>query len=219
MTMSPQAKENGRLLVAALFVVFGIGAVVAILSEVGVFPGQTLPLGLGLAACFIVLVFGAVNLFNPWWLSLRNAKAIRARLQNEGLLIATEFQARRAVLVQEFEDEGLHYFLELADGRVLFLTGQYLYDYEPLDDADDGPQPRRFPCTEFTIERHRTEGFVVEMACRGVAFEPEFIAAPFSRQVNPFSEHFLDDIPEDGAILANLSFDAIKSNLVEAREG
>ena len=62
----------------------------------------------------------------------------------------------RAFGVKEFEDEGLHYFLELTDGRVLVLSGQYLYDYEAISDDSETNRPRAFPCSEFTLRRHKT---------------------------------------------------------------
>src|SRR5262245_21050528 len=53
------------------------------------------------------------------------------RLQKKDDLISGDFKARRAFMVDEFEDEGIHYFIELEDNSILFLSGQYLYDYEP----------------------------------------------------------------------------------------
>jgi len=113
------------------------------------------------------------------------------RLKEDGLLATTDFQARRAFGVQEYEDEGLHYFLELSDGRVLFLSGQYLYEYEPCEDDPENREPRRFPCTDFTILRHKVEGHVMELICRGTVLEPEFIALPFPKQ-----QAWSEDIPE-----------------------
>ena len=69
--------------------------------------------------------------------------------------------------MEEFEDEGLHYFIELVDGRVLFLSGQYLYDYEPISDDPESNQPRSFPCTEFTVRRHKNDGCVVDLLRAG----------------------------------------------------
>ena len=49
--------------------------------------------------------------------------------------------------MEELEDEGVSYFLELDDGAVLFLSGQYL-------DEDESP----FPCTEFIVRRLPADG-------------------------------------------------------------
>lgn len=93
--------------------------------------------------------------------------------EKEGLLTAEMFNARRAFEVEEFEDEGLHFFLELEDGRVLFLCGQYLYDYQEITDDPDFNQPARFPCTSFTVKRHKTELWVHSIECAGPYLKPE----------------------------------------------
>ena len=80
--------------------------------------------------------------------------------------------------MEEFEDEGLHYFVELDDGSVLYLTGQMLWDYGPMsegDEDDEFPHYRQFPCTEFEVLRHAREGYIVELVCRGKVLEPEVV--------------------------------------------
>ena len=135
------------------------------------------------------------------------------RLEAEGLLVSSDFQARRAFGVREYNDEGPHYFLELADGRVLHLGGQYLSDYEPISDDPDVNRPRRFPCTDFTVRRHRTEGYVVEVVCRGAAIEPEFVAPPLTgrawRSIG---------VPEDGQVMSDRPYDLLKELLLDPAE-
>ncbi|HYO76001.1 MAG TPA: hypothetical protein VE010_06015 [Thermoanaerobaculia bacterium] len=118
------------------------------------------------------------------------------------LLVADHFTARRAFHVEEFEDEGSHYFIELTDGEVLFLSGQYLYDYEP--ERSDAPE-RRFPCSDFTVRRHRDERYVVDIICRGEILEPELNAPPFSDE-----DHENGTVPDDGEILQT-PYDEIKA--------
>jgi hypothetical protein len=109
---------------------------------------------------------------------------------------ADGLRATRAFGVEEFEDEGLHYFLELADGRVLFVSGQYLYDYEPSSDDPETTQARSFPCTEFTVQRHKKEGYVVEILRGGTVLEPEVMAPPFGEKAwRP------NRVPEDGQVI------------------
>src|SRR5512135_2877112 len=43
-----------------------------------------------------------------------------ADLDARGLLVRQSFRALRAFAVEEFEDEGPHYYIELADGNVLY---------------------------------------------------------------------------------------------------
>ena len=52
-----------------------------------------------------------------------------ARLESQGLLLRQRFRANRAFGVDELEDEGSHYVIELEDRSVLFLSGQYLYEF------------------------------------------------------------------------------------------
>src|SRR5262245_56049154 len=52
----------------------------------------------------------------------RGAEEIATELRDQGLLESASFKAARAFQVEEFEDEGLHYFLELrSNAGVLFL--------------------------------------------------------------------------------------------------
>lgn len=92
-----------------------------------------------------------------------------------------------------------------TEGRVLFLSGQYLYDYEPISDDPELNQPRSFPCTEFTVRKHKTEGYVVDVLCGGSALEPEVMAPPFG-------EEFLqpNGVPEDGQVISNATYDDLK---------
>lgn len=135
---------------------------------------------------------------------------VRVLLEAEGKLASQAFRATRAFFVDEYEDLGIHYYIALEDGRVLHLCGQYLYDYEPYeeDEAGDlgqeGPWRRRFPCTEFTILRHRDKGYVVDIVCAGRPLEPEVRARALTRREWMAA-------PPDGAIIADRSFDALKA--------
>lgn len=183
---------------------------VGLLSASGVLDRAPVIVGLVLGVMFVVSSLLAVRLFNPRWanpLSFRRPEELLRRLEDEGALVSSDFLARRAFGVQEYDDEGLHYFLELVDGRVLFLSGQYLYDYEPVENDTDDRQPRRFPCTDFTIRRHKIEGYVVEIVCRGEVLEPEFFARPFPEQ-----KEWSRRIPEDGELISDISYDALKAS-------
>lgn len=130
-------------------------------------------------------------------------------LEAHGLLEKQTFSARRAFAVEEYDDEGSQYFIELVDGRVLFLIGQYLYDFEPLvEDEDDEARDRAFPCTAFEVLRHRTGGYVIDIRCQGIVLEPEFILPPIAW------ESWQLEMPEDGEIFTSLSYDEIKRKLV-----
>jgi hypothetical protein len=202
-----------RVVVAALFVVGGMLRAVVLSSVTGIIdrapPGVV---GLGLGLLLLLLSIVALVLFNPWWanpLGRTTSEELLRRLEDKGLLVSSDFRARRAFGVGEAEDEGLHYFLELIDGRVLHVSGQYLYDYEPISDDPELNQPRRFPCTDFTVRGNKAEGYVVELlVCRGRIIEPEFIAPPFTKR----SRRAIG-APEDGQILSDRSYDLLKELL------
>jgi len=127
-----------------------------------------------------------------------------SELERQGLLVRQQFQAVRAFGVEEFEDEGLHYFIELLDGRVLFLSGQYLYDYEPISDDPELNRLRQFPCTEFEVLRHKDAGYVIDINCAGTVLEPELSAPAFTK------DDLKRGIPEDGEIFEEKSYEALK---------
>ena len=91
--------------------------------------------------------------------------------------------------MEEFEDEGLH----------------YLYDYEPISDDPELNQPRSFPCTEFTVRRHKKDGYVVDIVGGGTVLEPEVMAPAFGNKVWRAKR-----IPEDGQVITSASYDDLK---------
>ncbi|WP_459204497.1 hypothetical protein ACQVRV_19410 (plasmid) [Ralstonia pseudosolanacearum] len=197
-----------RVLLAAVFV-WG-----ALLGTVGAFsshflgqqwPWRTVPLQV---VVMLGSLLAAVYIFNRQGhrSSLRRKSLAEriAELEARGQLARQRFQATRAFAVQELEDEGLHYYIELSDGRVLYLGGQYLYDYEPITDDPEFNQARSFPCTEFEVLRHKDAGYVLHIHCAGTVLEPEITAPPFRR------EDFRRGMPEDGEIIADGAYERIK---------
>jgi hypothetical protein len=194
---------------AGLFVFTGLLGAVGLLGAFRVSAAAPpLLIAFVLVLVMVGLIAAAMVLFSPGK-PLGGAPSVEQlaqELEAQDLLTSKQFSVTRAFEVEEFEDEGLHYYLELSDGRVLFMTGQYLYDYEPIDETGDGgPDPRRFPCTDFVVRRHRAEGYVVDIQCGGHILEPEVTAPPFGEDV--WRE---GGIPPDGAILMNASYDEIK---------
>jgi len=194
-----------RVVAAGCFVFAGLIALVLLLGGLGVSErGNDVLLGGAFALAMIVLCVAAMWLFNAKdtnALGLQSPEEQLQKLESAGLLEATGFRARRAFGVEEFEDEGLHYYIELEDRSVLFLSGQYLYDFEPIDDDPDWNQPRRFPCTDFTILRHKAERYVLDIQCRGEVLEPELAAPPFRKT----TAH------ADGEVIRDTTYDALKS--------
>jgi hypothetical protein len=198
-----------RVIGAGLFVFVGVLLMAALVgSQKALNWAPSWLIGLGISLVMLTLMVLSLWLFNPRGSNpfgrMTEQEHLR-ELERLGLLESTAFRATRAFGVEESEDEGLHFFLELTDGRVLFLSGQYLYDYEA--NPDIGTTQRSFPCTEFTVRRHKKEGYTAEIVCGGTVLEPEVMAPPFGRKVWQ-----RDRIPEDGALITGISYDRLKQD-------
>jgi hypothetical protein len=127
-------------------------------------------------------------------------------MEEQGLLVSEYYRANRAFEVQEFEDEGPHYFIELENGSVLYLNGQYLYDYAEIEDDPEVNQPRRFPCTDFTLRRHRDTGAVMDIDCRGSVLD-----TASSLATKRVWDYLGDRNFDDGEIVADESYANLKT--------
>jgi hypothetical protein len=199
-----------RLVGAGLFVFSGVLLTVALVGSQKAFDrAPSWLIGSGIS-----LVMLALMVLSLWLFNARGSNPFGRMTEHEhlqelerlGLLESTAFRATRAFGVEEFEDEGLHFFLELTDGRVLFLSGQYLYDYEP--NPDIGTTQRLFPCTEFTVRRHKKEGYTAEIVCGGTVLEPEVMAPSLGKKVWQRNR-----IPEDGRVITDITYDRLKQQL------
>jgi len=203
-----------RVLLAAIFV-FG-----AMLGTVGLvhqyYPAGPVPWWAKLApgGALLIALVAAPVLFNRAGfrpgLRRKSLEEQVTELDARGLLLRQSFEARRTFCVSEFEDEGPHYFVELMDGQVLYLNGQYLYDYEPIADDPEVNQPRAFPCSKFEVLRHKAAGYAIHVVCAGHVLEPEVVAGPFTRQT------LRAGIPEDGQVFEAGSYERLKQQFVAA---
>jgi hypothetical protein len=197
-----------RVIFASLFFFVLLAIVGIITSHVVPSTAPQWILGAIMVPSTLAAIILTTYLFNRKGISPRpfqSDASFLAELEQNGLLSSERFFANRAFQVEEFEDEGSHYFIELQDSRVLYLSGQYLYDYEPLDDPPE-TQVRSFPTTEFIIRRHKIEGHVIDIIPLGSVIEPEFKAPHFAKQ--DFKKGL---IPEDGQIFTDISFEQLIS--------
>ena len=189
-----------RVILAGLFVFTGLllGFLAADRFLPKNFPPQMM--GIVMAVWMLILIVGTLIIFNFRRPTSRGKSAAEQlqELEAKGLLIKTDYHARRAFVVEEFEDEGQHLFIELNDGGILYLNDQCLCEYE------------RFPCTEFTISRHREEGWVADIQCRGTVLQPEELGLSFSKS------HFEAGlVPDDGEIWRHRSFEQLKADILK----
>ena len=113
------------------------------------------------------------------------------------LSTSESFDALRAFGVEGDDGQSPSYFIELADRRVLFVSGKSLNG--------------TLPCTSLLVSRNGRRGRGIELTCRGDVLEPEVMTLPFTR-----GERKQRKVPEDGAIVSGRSYDAIKSERLAA---
>lgn len=80
----------------------------------------------------------------------------------------------RAVEIEEYEDEGAGFFLELADGRVLCLISQDLYEFASDFDPEDDDEDRRgeFPQTRIRYRYAPNSGMLLDLTGIGEPLRP-----------------------------------------------
>jgi hypothetical protein len=188
-------RDRLKLVGASLFVVGGaFGGLFLSLSLPRSSPAWLVN-SIPLCALLVFLVI-AVVLFNaPFVRTAVPGEKIR-KLEAQGLVRSQPYRALRAFQIEEFEDEGSHYYIELDDHTVLFLSGQYLWEYDRL---------RTFPCTEFVVRRHASKGYALDVLCGGAVIEPEIIAPRFEAD-----EFGTEAIPADGQIIVDKPYDRLR---------
>ena len=130
-------------------------------------------------------------------------------LKAQGMVESAEYSATRAIMVEEYDDEGLFYLLDVGEGRTLCLMGQELYNLEPLTAEVDGEdRPRQFPNTRFTVSRHRELAYLLDVQCHGEPLEPlkifpHFIPREFKQGLVPVDEQIIREFTFDELIASN----------------
>ena len=177
-------------------------AITALLAILFLLPPFGQPLAWWMPVTFAVsmlLLIGATR-------SYFQAGASIAELEAQGLVETHDYRVIRAFGVEEWGDEGWHYFLELESKFVLYLRWPEFYNYNPIEDDPELNQPRLFPCSEFTLRKHKTKGYLIDIICKGDVIEPEVII-PITHRADFLS---LIDLDEH-LIIRDHSYDQIKA--------
>jgi hypothetical protein len=95
---------------------------------------------------------------------------------------------------------------------VLYLNGQYLYDYEEITDDPELEQSRTSSCSRFAVRRHKSAGYVVDLVCGGDVLNLECVAPPFDQ-----SDEKQGLIPEDGQVFRDRSCDPLKRQRLKGK--
>jgi len=165
-----------------------------------IFSGILIPLLI--LAAYVLFNLGVPRPWNP------KPEDVARKLDEQGLLTRETLYATRALQVTGDYDEGLNYFLELIGGEVLFLSGYYLYRI-----ATPRKDRGTFPCTEFTLQRNKQTGQIVDIVCAGTPLSPEIIPlALFDVNFTPAP------VPEDGQIIRDRTYDELHATIMRAIE-
>ena len=148
---------------------------------------------------FVLTVIFLAGVVLAIWLDSRNkypsyaGRFIGELKQGNGLV--RQFDVVDAIRVGELEDNGYSFYLRLANGEVLFLSGQYLY--EPTDNKE-------FPSSKLEIVYSPVSRFVLSLECAGN------YVVPLSELPAPTLEELESgEVPDDGAIL-DVDFERLK---------
>src|SRR5215510_15826128 len=194
-------RKPRRWVYAALLVIVATG-----LGAFAMIRFKALDAGIAVV-CFVLLFVATIFVREP-----KSPDRVAAQLEAKGLLQVNSYRARRAFRVEQpdgrFEHFGPHYYIELQDGKVLHLNGDYLVFYEPETWLAQG-RPRRFPCTEFTIRRHKWDESLIDIVCGGEVLEPE-VNAP------PFQEWEADQVPGDEEVIENKTYSELKAERMKS---
>ncbi len=200
-----------KLITAGLLAFSALLSVVDFLGKNGAFETAPAAIGLLLGGFLIWRCAEEWRKFNPDRpveadLTPR-ARNVR-RMEQAGELEVEELTIRRAFAVEELGDEGAHYFLELEDGRALYLGGQYLWDYEEEDGS------LRFPCGRFELRRHRRKAYTVDLVCHGPPLPLDFTAPSTA-----WDRAFREDPPEDGQFFPEGSYAELRARFLRRQAG
>ncbi len=198
-----------KFLLYALVLTFVV-AFVALWMLLGDVTGAALSLAvLSLGVTLAVAIIGFLCSNVPSW--IRSLRGISYNeyvdgLEARGQVSREDYTAIRALVAEDHTTSSLVYFVDIGEGRVLCLSGQQYFDYEPFDEVEALQNPRLFPTTQFSLRRRNSNGELVDVIPGSNVFEP--IAC------NPISDlEVLSEIGlslKDGVIFDRTPFESIQ---------
>jgi len=194
-----------RLIIAALF------AYAALIWSVDLVPEGLMPWGM--IVVMPLAIFLAIILFNKGAirrLFVSDAEYLRKQLE-KGRAEKTTYRVSRALSFEDRRTSCMAHFLELQNRKVICLYGQYLYEYEPIDDDPEMNQPRRFPTSEFTVVRSLNGDVPLDLKVGSEVIGTKLIEEPDDYRVIADLGFKL----EDGKIVENVTFDEVEAPLAK----
>ena len=162
-------------------------------------------LGLGVALVSLVPLYFIVNApgFLRWLRGISPDDHLK-QLEADGKAVRENYRMRRAMTFEDWGTSSIAHLIELDDGRLLCLHGQYYYDFEPIDDDPEVNQPRRFPTSEFSLLRDARNGTVLMLTPGNEVVAPT-VCAPIAKYKKMYE---LGIRLEDGELITGMSFEA-----------
>jgi hypothetical protein len=151
--------------------------------------------GAGIAAVAMYLAFPIVAI-KVWPGRAPESPRSMELALDEGTLASAEFDISEIVEVQEWEDEGRTYLMDIGNNRTLFVSGQYLYGV-----VDSG----RFPSTRIRLFWDEQQNLTFGVQCLGDRLIPSRKIAPLPLEVLE-SENY----PEDRDVIGQRLHDVVE---------
>ena len=189
-----------RLVGALLYILGGLWGLAQIMGEP--------PLWLFWVA-FFVLTFTSVPLFNEGLLRSLKRQSVEDSLKElveKGKATSEVYTVNAAMSFNDLNTGSMVHLLDIGDERILCLNGQYLYDYEPVDDDPESNQARRFPTRQFTLIRRVKGSEVLSLQPGAEVVEPQLLEHPPMEKLYDLGFELTD-----GEIRAHVSFDQLRA--------
>ena len=152
--------------------------------------------GAGIAAVAMYIAFPIVAL-KAWPTKESPGSHSMEGALTDGTLESADFEVNEVVQIQEYEDAGLHFLLDIGSGKTLFLSGQYLYSA-----VDAG----RFPSNRIRVYWNAAHGITYGVQSLGDRILP-------SQMVPPPAQEVVDDgvLPSDRDVIGQSIQDVLQA--------
>lgn len=126
-----------------------------------------------------------ITLSFAWREEMSWKKSLLYQDLERGKVNVTECRPVNAIQIEEDGNNGTAFFLDIEDGKTLFLKGQYLNRGQ-----------FSFPSTDFEIIKAPRSGIIVDLIIKGDYLPPQDVRKPYTR------DDYLDGkVPFDGDII------------------
>jgi hypothetical protein len=179
----------------------------------GIVLGLPLAMSSGNSAFFPMIVTFLMGAGITWIIETRKNTKVLSPLERdiqENEIEVLQCSAVEAIELEQLEEEGLAFFLDLENRDILFVEGDYLYELawgeDPGDhvDLDEVEKEGRFPNRHFQLIRAPHSGHVFQIVCLGQRLPP-------SRRIDP--ETLETHLPKNGQIFKG-SLNTLEKDLI-----